>query len=159
MNFLLPQLDDELKTTRRVLAAVPEDKADYRPDPKSMNARDLTRHIAFVEIWFLESILQGEFGHPDDTAFPTAVADVIKAYDERVPPLMAGLRDLSGEDLAKPTTFYSWTLPRVAYVQFLQKHTIHHRGQLSSYLRPMGSRVPSIYGGSADEPMTSEAGA
>jgi uncharacterized damage-inducible protein DinB len=52
-----------------------------------------------------------------------------------------------------------FNLPRVTYLQFMQKHMVHHRGQLSAYLRPMGAKVPSIYGGSADEPMTTEASA
>lgn len=159
MNFLVPQLHDELKTTRRVLAAVPEDRADYTPDPKSMKARELTRHIAFVEIWFLESVLKGEFTEPDDKAMPDSIAGVLEAYDAQVPALLRKLKEISPEQAAQPVTFYSWTLPRVAYLQFLQKHTIHHRGQLSAYLRPMGAKVPSIYGGSADEPMTTEAGA
>ena len=158
-NFLLPQIDDEMKTTRRVLAAVPEDKADYKPHETSMTAGDLARHIAFVEIWFLEGVLKGEFAAPDDSSMPSTIAGVLEAYDGQAPALLAKVRDLTGEQLAQPVTFYSWTLPRVAYLQFLQKHTIHHRGQLSAYLRPMGSRVPSIYGGSADEPMTTEAGA
>ena len=158
-NFLLPQLDEERKTTRRVLAAVPDDKADYAPHAASMKARDLVSHIAFVEIWFLEGILKGAFAKPDDGAMPATIAGVVDAYDAQLPGLLAQVRELTGEQLAAPLTFFSWTLPRVAYLQFLQKHTIHHRGQLAAYLRPMGVRVPSIYGGSADEPMTTEASA
>ena len=60
----------------------------------------------------------------------------------------------TGEAASKIIDFYSTCqLPAVAYMQFNVKHTCHHRGQLSVYLRPMGAKVPSIYGGSADEPM------
>ena len=157
-TFLLNQLEGEQKTTSRVLAAVPDEKADYRPDPKSMAARDLARHIAFVEIWFLESVLKGEFTRPDDSAFPSSIPAVVEAYDSGLPPLLDRLRELTPEQLVEPITFFNWTMPRVDFVQIAQKHTIHHRGQLSTYLRPMGARVPSIYGGSADEPMKAEAG-
>jgi uncharacterized damage-inducible protein DinB len=56
--------------------------------------------------------------------------------------------------LVKQVKFYVFDYPLLVYVQFMLSHTIHHRGQLSVYLRPMGAKVPSIYGGSADEPMT-----
>jgi uncharacterized damage-inducible protein DinB len=160
LQFLLPQLDAECKTTRRVMSAVPEDRGDYKPDPKCMSARELVQHIAYVEIWFLEGILKGEFAHPDDSGMAQqSIAAILAAYDEQVPALLAKLKDLPGEQLAKTTQFYNLNLPLIAYVQFLQKHTIHHRGQLSAYLRPMGAKVPSIYGGSADEPFTAEASA
>jgi uncharacterized damage-inducible protein DinB len=159
-QFLLPQIEAESQTTRRVLAAVPEERADYKPDPKSMSARELVQHITFSEIWFLEGILKGEFTQPDDSAMAQrSVAEILAAYDAKVPWLMANLKTLSSEQLAKPTPFFNMTLPLVAYLEILEKHSIHHRGQLSSYLRPLGAKVPSIYGGSADEPFTAETSA
>jgi uncharacterized damage-inducible protein DinB len=61
---------------------------------------------------------------------------------------------MTAEQLATPVDFLGvFNLPAVFYLGFVNNHSIHHRGQLAAYLRPMGSKVPSIYGGSADEPM------
>ena len=83
--------------------------------------------------------------------------DVLSFYDETVPALLSQLGQLSSEQLAKPITFAIWTEPAVAYLNLDMKHGVHHRGQLSAYLRPMGAKVPSIYGPSADDPLTEAA--
>jgi uncharacterized damage-inducible protein DinB len=154
-QFLIPRLEDEAKATARILAAVPDDKADYKPHEKNMSAGELVSHIAFVEMWFIDGIAKGKFERPDDTASlamkPSQIAAV---YKEKMPALLERLKTLTGEQLAKQIEFYSFNLPGAAYLNFAQVHSIHHRGQLSVYLRPMGAKVPSIYGGSADEPMT-----
>ena len=80
-------------------------------------------------------------------------------YDAEIPKAIEAVKKLTPEQLAKPVQFFAWTNPNVAYAQFLLKHTIHHRGQLSAYLRPMGAKVPAIYGGSADEPFDTAAAA
>ncbi|HUQ90500.1 MAG TPA: DinB family protein [Bryobacteraceae bacterium] len=145
----------ESQTTRKVIAAVPSDKGDYTPDPKSMNALDLAWHIASSEIWFLEGVAAGKFS-PGDPVRPADVAtskDVLAYYDANFGPALKRAQSISSEDAAKIIDFYGvFQLPAVVYVSFLLKHSIHHRGQLSAYLRPMGAKVPSIYGGSADEP-------
>ena len=152
-NFLLPQIEDEAKTTRRVLAAIPGDQGAFKPSEKSMSATDLAYHIAYVEAWFIDGVANGAFSAPDE-ATPAQMktpSDVVAYYDSFMPSKLDALRNLSGESLAQPVKFYAWTMPAVAYLQFLIKHSVHHRGQLSTYLRPMGSKVPSIYGPSADE--------
>jgi uncharacterized damage-inducible protein DinB len=159
LEFLHPQLVMESAVTRKVMASVPADRSDYRPDPKSMTAMELVRHIAFAEIWFLESIIQGKFTTPEDSgmsAFDTP-DKVLAVYDERMPKLLDQLKSLSGEKLSEALAFFTWSFPAVTYVQVAQKHSVHHRGQLSTYLRPMGAKVPSIYGSSADEPVTTSA--
>jgi uncharacterized damage-inducible protein DinB len=65
---------------------------------------------------------------------------------------MARAKAVSPADAAKIVDFFGMQFPNVVYLNFMLKHSIHHRGQLSTYLRPMGAKVPSIYGGSADEP-------
>ena len=160
LNFLLPQLEQEVQTTRRVMAAVPEDKADYKPAEKCMCARELVGHLAGSDIWFLESVVNGAFIEPEESGMKDkTVAELLAMYESHVPVLMEKLKAIPADELANPVQFYMFNMPRVAYLQFMQKHMIHHRGQLSSYLRPMGAKVPSIYGGSADEPMTTEANA
>lgn len=157
-DFLLPQIEQEVQTTARVIAAVPDEKKDYCPHDTCMKAGMLAQHIAIADAWFLESVSEGKFGaYPSDAEKPGSSAEVAKQYSEKMLSLAAMVKQMSGEDLAKPVTFYHMTFPNVVFLQFLLKHSIHHRGQLSAYLRPMGAKVPSIYGGSADEPVTAAA--
>jgi uncharacterized damage-inducible protein DinB len=142
------------------MAAVPEENADYKPAENCMSARELVQHLTFVEIWFLEGILNGEFSNPEDPGTEKKpIAELLAIYDSQVPGLMAKLKDVPADQLAKKTQFFTFNLPLIAYLEFMQRHTVHHRGQLSAYLRPMGAKVPSIYGGSYDEPFTAEANA
>jgi uncharacterized damage-inducible protein DinB len=157
-DFLLPQIEQEVQTTARVIAAVPDERKDYCPHDTCMKAGVLAQHIATADTWFLESVAAGQFGaYPKDAESAVSSAELAKQYTETMLALAAKVKQLSDEDLAKPVTFYHMTMPNVVYLQFLQKHSVHHRGQLSTYLRPMGSKVPSIYGGSADEPFTAAA--
>jgi uncharacterized damage-inducible protein DinB len=151
-QFFIPTIETETVTTRKVLAAVPDNSADYKPAEKSMTGRQLAFHITITSIWFLEGILKGEFTGGEDPPEIPKPSESLALYDEKVPGLIAKLKSLSGEQLAKPTNFFTLTHPMVTYFGWYLNHTIHHRGQLSAYLRPMGGKVPSIYGGSADEP-------
>lgn len=159
-DFLLPQIEQEVQTTAKVLAAVPEDKKEYIPeskcDTKCMSAGELAKHIASSDLWFLEGILNGEFA-PEPVVISGSVAEIANGYKTRAAELLERIKKLPAEHLAKDVQFFTWSMPNATYLQFMQKHSIHHRGQLSAYLRPMGSKVPSIYGGSADEPMTAAA--
>jgi uncharacterized damage-inducible protein DinB len=150
-DYLIPLMEQEVVTTRKVLAAVPDQGADYRPDEKSKTGAELAFHVASADIWFLDSILAGEFTNPGKPPATPKPSESLALYDSRVPALVAKLKELTGEQLIQPTTFFVWTNPRVQYLSLYQHHSIHHRGQLSTYLRAMGGRVPSIYGGSADE--------
>lgn len=145
----------EFPTTKRVLAAVPADKGDYRPDPAARPAMELAWHLAYTDKWFLDSLVAGEF-LKEEPEIPAAIktpADVLTWYAAEIPPALEKLKGISGEQASKVLDFYgAFQMPAVMYMNFLLKHSIHHRGQLSVYLRPMGGKVPSIYGGSADEP-------
>ena len=145
-------IETESATTRKVLAAVPDDGSDYKPAEKCMTGAELAFHIASVEVWFLDGLLKGEFVMSGDQPPALKPSESLAMYDTQVPGLVARLKGLTGEQLIKPTAFFTWTEPLVTYLAFYLNHSIHHRGQLSAYLRPMGSKVPSIYGGSADEP-------
>jgi uncharacterized damage-inducible protein DinB len=155
-DFLLPQIENEWRTTKKVIAAIPEDQREYSPEPKVRNAFDLAWHIAATEVWFIDGIIKGEFKMEEGEGRPEAVqsvADVIAWYDKAMPGLVERLKALPPEDLAKPVSFLGvLNEAAVAYLNLLIVHSVHHRGQLSTYLRPMGSKVPAIYGGSADEP-------
>ncbi len=159
-DFTLATCEREYPTTRKVIAAIPEAKRDYRPDAKSRTALELAWHIAHSEVWFADGVARGEF-QPEEESKPAhiqTVADVLTYYDQHFPTVLAKLRALSAEKLAQKVPFYGvYNEPAVAYLSFLHSHTAHHRGQLATYLRPMGSKVPNIYGGSADEPWQSAA--
>lgn len=164
-DFFAQGLEEEAKTTRRVLAAVPDANRDYRPDTRSRTGFELAWHIASSDAWFLEGILAGAFQLEGDagTQVPPeikTVADVVAYYDQNYLAKLPRVRSLGGEALAKVVDFLGmFHSPRAAYLGFLNNHQIHHRGQLCAYLRAMGAKVPNIYGGSADEPMQMEAGA
>ncbi|MBI4876332.1 MAG: DinB family protein [Acidobacteria bacterium] len=157
-NMAMAEYDSEVPVTRKVIAAVPAGQEGYAPDPRSMNALKLAWHIVASEIWFLNSIADGEFVPEEGAGVPAEVksaADVVAWYDTYRDGALARLKAMSGAELAEPIDFFGLlNLPGAAYLSFNLRHVVHHRGQLSAYLRPMGGKVPSIYGGSADEPMS-----
>jgi uncharacterized damage-inducible protein DinB len=151
----LPQIRNEVKTTRRVIEAIPADKGDYKPDPKSMGSLELAKHIASSEVFFMMGAAHGAFKR-ENAAIPESVktpADVAAWYEEHAAKASAALGAASGADLVKEVPFAIFNLPAIAYIGLMLSHSAHHRGQLSAYLRPMGAKVPRIYGGSADEPI------
>jgi uncharacterized damage-inducible protein DinB len=158
--FLLPifvaSLRKESPTTLRVLQAVPADKGNYRPAPNSRSALELCWHLASADIWFLDGFLAGKFEMEDDTmpADFSNSADIAATYEENFPAKLDKIEKLPAEFWATPLPFFGiYNLPAVMYLQFMLNHSIHHRGQLTAYLRPMGAKVPNVYGGSFDEPM------
>lgn len=151
---ILQGLSQELETTKKVLAAVPEDKRGYRPDPKSRTAWELAWHLASSDVQMTDEIADQKFTmEPRFKDEPKTVADLVNWYDSNFKRAIDRVRGMTPEQLCTPVDFYGvFNLPVVLYLPFVNNHSIHHRGQLAVYLRPMGSKVPSIYGGSADEP-------
>lgn len=153
-DFLLDALDSEVSATSKVILAMPEGAGDYKPGEKSMPAKTLAFHIVASEIWFLESVAAGAFGPFPEGEGPSTPAGVVDWWNEVRPAARQKVAALSGDQLAAIVDFHGmFQLPAAAFINIANVHCIHHRGQLSAYLRPMGGRVPSIYGGSADEPM------
>jgi uncharacterized damage-inducible protein DinB len=154
LQFLLPQLQSEQAITYKLLSAVPADRENYRPDAKSMSAWEVARHIAVSEIWFLDGVISKRFTEtvrPADSV--RTCRDLADWYAENVAQRISQLEGLSGDDLATPVDWIGLrTDPAVAYLNVAIRHSVHHRGQLSAYLRPMGVAVPAIYVESADEP-------
>ncbi|HYL73103.1 MAG TPA: DinB family protein [Bryobacteraceae bacterium] len=155
-HVYLPQIHNERATTRRVIEAVPAENCEYKPDPKSMSAIELAWHIASSECFFMNGVADAAF-NPGGGARPDSVktpADVLAWYDENSAKATARLAALKGDALTRMIDFFGvFNLPGIVYVGLMSNHSIHHRGQLSAYLRPMGAKVPRIYGGSADEPI------
>ena len=144
---------DESERTRKVIRAIPEDKKEYKPEAKAKTAHELAWHIVTAEIWFLDGILAGQFSMGEEPAAPPAIAGILEWYETNYQERVNRMNSLAADNLAQPVSLFGiMELPAVAYLNFMNLHTAHHRGQLSTYLRPMGSKVPAIYGGSADEP-------
>ena len=158
-QLLVQILEREYTTTKKILAAVPEGKKDYRPDPNSRTAFSLASHIASSDVWFLNGIAKGEIVPEEDKLFGS-VGEIVSYYERELSAALARVKALPAEKLAKTIpAFGMLNLPTAVYLAHLNNHSIHHRGQLAAYLRPMGSKVPSIYGGSFDEPMQMPAAA
>ena len=158
--FFTGALENECATTRKVIAAFPDAQLDFKPGEKAKSAHELIWHLVQSEIWFGSAILKGEFGAESEAAAPATVAEMVAAYDAEVPKIIAQTKEISGDQLAKVVSFYNvFNFPLVMYMNFWLVHSVHHRGQLSTYLRCVGARVPSIYGGSADEPFEMPASA
>jgi uncharacterized damage-inducible protein DinB len=152
LQTYLPRLKNESRITKSVLLAVPPDRADYRPDPVSKSAMELVRHIASADNFFVETVTTGAFnpgpGVPDTATTP---ADVAVWYEERYARNFEALAKATPGQLLKVVDFRGiFQQPAIAFVVTGLHHTIHHRGQLCSYLRPMGAKVPAIYGESYD---------
>jgi uncharacterized damage-inducible protein DinB len=153
-DSLLQGLSRELETTKKVIAAIPEDKRDYRPDPKGRTAWELAWHLASADVQMTDEVADLKFAmEPRFKDQPKTVAELVEWYSSNFSRAISRVQAMTPEQLCTPVDFYgAFTLPVVFYVNFVNNHSIHHRGQLAVYLRPMGSKVPQIYGGSADEP-------
>ena len=155
-SHLLANLQRESQITRKIFAALPDNQTGYRIHPKARTALELAWHIVVMETWFLDSIFQGQFYAGVSSKVPpeiTTASDVVAWYDEQFEPNFKKASKLSGEYFARPLSFLrKYDFPAVMYLQMILSYTIHHRGQFAAYLRAMGAQVPSIYGGSLDEP-------
>jgi len=152
-NIFLPSLEREHPKTREVIEAIPLTKGDYRPDPISKTALELAWHIVAAERRFLEGIVNGGFDfnpfHRPDSLVNSA--DIGRWYGEMFQSVFPRLQNMSAEQLTTTIDFRGmFQNPAVLYLPLAMNHAIHHRGQLSVYLRPMGAKVPAIYGESYD---------
>ncbi|HXG90130.1 MAG TPA: DinB family protein [Vicinamibacterales bacterium] len=145
------QLQHEWMTTFKVLTAVPEAKRDYKPDSNSRSAWDLASHIAGADVWFLDSVINGKFENPSDQAPAPNVEGLGNWYKKEMPNRLERVMALDGNKLTQIIEFHGMKMPAAQILLFTLVHMVHHRGQLAAYLRPMGAKVPSIYGGSHDE--------
>jgi uncharacterized damage-inducible protein DinB len=152
-DHLLSTLEQELDTTTRIFTAVPADKLTYRPHSLSKTALELLRHITLEDEWLLLAAADGAFGPvPDDSDMCGIMTpqDAIACYKERIPKVIARLKALPGDAFTRQVDFFGTPMSAVGILSIVLRHSAHHRGQLSTYLRPMGAKVPPIYGPTAD---------
>ena len=153
-DYLTTNFEGEMQTTLRVLAAVPAEKLDYSPDSLAKSGIGLVRHIVIEDEWILNSVADGRFDTPGDDSDACGIMtpqDGVEQYKARIPAALSRIRAMSGEQLSQIIDLFGMIqAPAVDFLALALKHSVHHRGQLSSYIRPMGGRVPGIYGPSAN---------
>jgi uncharacterized damage-inducible protein DinB len=160
-KIALGDLETEIATTRRVLERIPEEHFDWKPHAKSMSLGGLSTHLATIPFYGM-AVLQGQ---DFDVAAPlppnplaTTRDEVLRRFDETAAALRALLEDADDVSLREPWSLRAgervvFTQPRIGVLRgIVVSHMVHHRGQLSVYLRLLDVPVPSIYGPTADEP-------
>lgn len=156
-SFFLKYWAKEGPATRKVIGRIPQDRSEYRADPKARTAREIAWLIVREEAALVAGLEKGAFEWVE-VAPPATIHEIVSAYDRDRDALTARLHSLASSrwEEQMPFLFNGQEVMReTAYDMawgFLLDQ-IHHRGQLSTYLRPMGAKVPAIYGPSADEPM------
>jgi uncharacterized damage-inducible protein DinB len=164
-DSLLPEFDHEMAVTRRVLERLPESAWAWRPHEKSFDLGGLAAHVARIPRWG-RSILDGdsydldrETTSPNGPAAPVTLASVLETFDRHVGDLRRQLLDRSDAELMAPWalkrgTHLVMSMPRLTALRsFVLHHLIHHRGQLTVYLRLQDVPIPPLYGSTADERM------
>ncbi len=141
---------NESKTTRNVLARIPEG-SDYRPDPKSRTAQEIAWQIHCEERMIIDALESGTAAWAPPP-MPAAMKDVLAAYDQLSGELPGRWEALPASRWSGMLDFFGTKRPASAMAWSFLFDIVHHRGQISRYLRPMGSTVPQIYGPSHDEP-------
>ena len=158
IDDLLAELDQEAKTTRRVLARVPDDHLDWRPHERAFTLGELAMHVATIPGAIAELSLRPTTDARTPIPRPSASSaeQLVATLDESVARAHTVLRAMGDDALATPWRSTNGdrevTIPRAALLRSVMlNHWYHHRGQLSVYLRQLGALVPAIYGSSADE--------
>ena len=156
-EFFLKHWEKEAPATRKVISRIPEGRSDYKPEPKSRNAREIAWLIVREEASLVDGLEKGAFDWVE-VPCPVTVSQVMAEYEKHHDALTKRLK-------AIPCSQWEAKLPFMMDGQEVMRESgydmawgflldqIHHRGQLSTYLRPMGAKVPAIYGPSADEQM------
>jgi uncharacterized damage-inducible protein DinB len=161
-DALLPEFDHEMGTTRRLLERVPDADLQWKPHEKSYSLGQLSAHLANVPTWVgwtcdqtaLDLATLGDDLRPKE---PTSTAEVLRRFDENVATARQKISEQTDSALLSMWTLMHggekfFTMPKAAVLRsFVMNHSIHHRGQLSVYLRLRNVPVPAMYGPTADE--------
>lgn len=142
--------EKESKTTRNVLARIPEG-SDYRPDPKSRTAREIAWQMVWEEKMIMDAVENGkaEWAPP---AVPATMQEIVETYEKQSAEIIARWKALPAERWDGTLEFFGGQRPASPMAWSFLFDIVHHRGQITTYLRAMGSTVPQIYGPSGDEP-------
>lgn len=160
---ILPEFDQEMANTRKVLERIPEDKLDWRVHEKSNTIGWVAMHLAEIPTWADLALNHDSLdvappgGEPHRTPAPQSRQEILARFDKNVAAARAAISAAPDEQFMKPWSLLKggetiFTLPRAAVVRsFVLNHAIHHRAHLCVYLRLNGVPVPALYGPSADE--------
>ena len=156
---LLAEFENEMQTTRKCLAGVLTDKMSWKPHEKSMSMGRLASHIADMVGWASEIIADDvmDISPEPQNSETRSAAELLERFDKNLAAAVAAIASASDETMFKDWTFKVdgrelMTMPRIASIRgFVLSHIVHHRGQLTVYLRLNDIPVPSIYGPSADD--------
>ena len=159
--MMLPEFDAEVANTRRMFAAIPDDKLDFRPHERSWPLLQLATHVANLPSWIGLTLATDEldlsagFDQPN----PKSMTDVVSILDTTVEEARAALESATAEEMTATWTLRTgdevhFQMPKgVVLRSFVFNHIVHHRAQMSVYLRLLDLPVPGMYGPSADETM------
>jgi uncharacterized damage-inducible protein DinB len=161
-DALLPEYDHEIATTRKLLERVPDADLGWRPHPKSFTLGELAAHIANLPFWCLTTVQTTQLdldtlGDAARIPAPGSTAEMLAGFDKIVGDARHALAGCGDSEMMSPWTLKKggqeiFTLPKIGALRsFVMNHLIHHRGQLSVYLRLRDIPLPPIYGPSADE--------
>ncbi len=158
-QMLLPEFDEEMKNTRKILERVPDDRLSYKPHEKSMALGRLASHVAEMAGWVKTTLEVEELViTPGQKPFDAASRqEILETFDKNVAEARAAIARASDADLAKTWTLKFgdktvFSMPRSAVLRSMaMSHMIHHRAQLGVYLRLNEIEIPGMYGPSADE--------
>ena len=161
-SSLLPEFDAEMAGTRRTLQRVPEEAFGWKPHPRSFSLGDLASHVANVPGWMSATLDAESFDTApggETLSFPAAASsrELLDRFDAGAAAARASLEKASDQAFLAPWSLLAngkalFTMPRIAVIRsFVLNHLIHHRGQLTVYLRLREVPVPALYGPSADE--------
>ena len=157
---LLADYDHEMGTTRKLLDRLPDDRLSWKPHPRSMSLGGLATHLSNIPRWGATILNDASFdlaAAPPDMQEKTSRAEILAAFDDTCRLTRGWMAAMSDAELQSPWTLLRggqqvFSVPRIAaFRSFVLHHVIHHRGQLSVYLRLNDVPVPAIYGPSADE--------
>ena len=141
----------ESETTRKVLSRIPEN-SDYRPDPKSRTAQEIAWQIVCEEKMLIEALENGS-AEWAPAPMPPHMKDIVDTYEKQRAEVKQRFSNLPTEKWNGALRWFGSERPASPMAWSFLFDIVHHRGQITTYLRPMGSKVPQIYGPSADEPM------
>ena len=161
---MLPEFDHEMANTRRTLARVPDSAFDWKPHEKSLSMQDLASHLVNLPSWVSVTVEQDSIdmapldgSEPPRPAAAESTAQALETFDTNVTAARAIIEAASDEKLMETWSLLNGgevmlAMPKVAVLRsFIMNHMIHHRAQLTVYLRMNDVPVPALYGPSADE--------
>jgi uncharacterized damage-inducible protein DinB len=157
-DTLLPEFDQEMATTRRLIERVPGDRGEWKPHPKSFSLGHLTQLVATMPGWITHTVRGDDIDLSEGAGYSYETTETLLGqFDQHVREARQEIERAKDEDYGKPWSLKRgeetlFTMPRGGVVRMHINHLIHHRGQLSVYLRLLDIPLPSIYGPTADEP-------